>query len=81
MIRSGGRALERRPDMSITQKDVFLLSDQVLKERGSGALKFVDREVNRLRREGDQENAVLWSMVLAQLYREKQTSGAKPASS
>ena len=69
--------MEGRLLMSYTHQDVFILSDQVLKERGNDALQFVDNHVNQLRLDGDQQGAVLWSMVLANLYHRKKTLPSK----
>ncbi|WP_262695957.1 hypothetical protein [Kordiimonas aquimaris] len=62
--------------MPITHQDVFVLSDQVIKERGANAVQFVDHHINKLRLEGDERSAVLWSMVLAELYHREQDLSA-----
>lgn len=54
--------------MSVTHQDVHTLSALVVEEQGKDAVAYVDRHINKLRLEGDEDSALLWSKVLAHLY-------------
>lgn len=56
--------------MAISPKDVDILLKLVCVERGDYAMSHVSRYVDQLRRDGDRRSADLWSMVLAELYRQ-----------
>lgn len=65
---TGWSCFERLPMATIVHRDVSALSDLVRKERGKAAMQYVSRKVSSYRREGDRQNALLWSMVLAEIY-------------
>lgn len=64
--------------MSIERQDVYALSDLVRQERGDKAAHYVSQRVDLYRREGDRQNALLWSMVLANIYHNDIMHGAIP---
>lgn len=66
--------------MAISPKDVDILLKLVCVERGDYAMSHVSRYVDQLRRDGDRRSADLWSMVLAELYRQLGHEKHTPAS-
>jgi len=59
--------------MAFSHDDLAVLSDLVIKEQGKQAVPHVSNYVDKLRHNGDTQNAKLWSIVLGMVL--NQTGG------